>query len=76
MTVKEAASDAFAIVKILTPTEIKNGLSATQSVRITVGSLPDAFGDAGTEFGGSDNFSMAAVAEDKTLKLVVDYDFK
>ena len=76
MTVKEAASDAFAIVKIPTPTEIKNGFSAIQSVLITVGCLPDAFGDAGTEFGGRDNFGMGAVAENKTLKLVVDYDFK
>lgn len=38
--------------------------------------MADAFGDAGAEFGGSNYFGMAAIAENKALEFVVDDDFQ
>ena len=43
---------------------------------ITAGGTADAFGYLGAELGRSDDFGVAAVAENKPLKLVVDDNFQ
>lgn len=43
---------------------------------ITAGGTADAFGYLGAELGWSDDFGVAAVAENQALKLVVDDNFQ